>query len=217
MSTLEKKLKAENLSGSEKQTLCNQLEDLLGKLDKISAGGFRIIKPEDCTQDFVDVSDSRSYYQDLIRLYRYRKDCGNQTCLVSSTSSSKNDPNQNVIDNNKDASNAKEVVEVSSQNSAANRTRKELIVAMSCSSRQREVEKLNLSTGCLSNKQSKSRETGKFNKINEVEVMKLRPPEQKQEEELRLPQQEQELENKKKRAEADEEQKHLKLELTKRS
>ena len=67
----------------------------------------------------VDVSDSRSYYRDLIKQYGHSKNCGNQTSLVASTSSTKKDSNQAVIDKYKDASNAKgETVEVSSQKSA---------------------------------------------------------------------------------------------------
>ena len=45
--------------------------------------------PEDCTQGFVDLIDTRSYYRDLINLYGHSKDRGNQTSLVASTSSSK--------------------------------------------------------------------------------------------------------------------------------
>ena len=45
---LKKKLKAENLSESEKQILCDQAERLLEKLDEISAECLRILKTEDC-------------------------------------------------------------------------------------------------------------------------------------------------------------------------
>ena len=95
--------------------MCIQLEQLVDKLDEIYAESIRMIKPDDCTREFVEVIDSRSYYRDLINQYEYSKDCGNQTALVVSTSSIKCDPNQRVIDNNRDASNAiGENVEVSS-------------------------------------------------------------------------------------------------------
>ena len=47
---LENKLKAENLSDSEKRILCNQAERLLEKLDEIFAESFQIMKAEACTQ-----------------------------------------------------------------------------------------------------------------------------------------------------------------------
>ena len=50
---LEKKLKAENLSDSEKQILCNQAERLLEKLDGIFAEFLQIMKTESCPQGFV--------------------------------------------------------------------------------------------------------------------------------------------------------------------
>ena len=83
---LEKKLKAENLSASEKQILCNQAEQLLEKLDEICAESLRIMKTEACPQGFANYSNDRNYYQDLIKQYRLSKDCGNETSFVSSTS-----------------------------------------------------------------------------------------------------------------------------------
>ena len=91
----------------------------------------------------MDVSDRRRSYRDGIKQYEHSKDCGNQTFLVDVdfTSSSKCDPNQTAIDNNKDASKAKgETNKVSFQTSATNRSRKENIVAKSGWSRQREIE-----------------------------------------------------------------------------
>ena len=82
---LEKKLKAENLSDSEKQILCNQVERLLEKLDEIFAEFLQIMKTEACPQGFANFSNARSYYRDLIKQYRISKDCGNHTSQVSST------------------------------------------------------------------------------------------------------------------------------------
>ena len=44
LSSLEKKLKTENISESEKQTLCNQVKQLLGKLNEIFAEEIRLLK-----------------------------------------------------------------------------------------------------------------------------------------------------------------------------
>ena len=100
-SILEKGLKSENLCDSENQTLCNPLQQLEEKLDKDYAEWTQTKKPEDGTQGFVDLSDTRSYYRDLVKLYGHSMNCGNQTSLVTSTSSSKKDPNQSVIENNR--------------------------------------------------------------------------------------------------------------------
>ena len=83
---MENKLKAENLNDSKKQALCNQMEVLVEKLDEKNTELIRITRPEVRTQEFVIFSDFRSHYQDLIKLYRHSKDCGNQTSLVLSTS-----------------------------------------------------------------------------------------------------------------------------------
>ena len=64
---LEKKLKAENLSDSEKQILCNQAERLLEKLDEIFAEFLQKMKTEACPQGFANFSNARSYYRDLIK------------------------------------------------------------------------------------------------------------------------------------------------------
>ena len=105
LSKLEKKLKEERLRNSGKQTLCNQLEELIEKLDVNYAKLIQIMKPEGCIEEFVDVN------------------------LVASTWSSKYDPNQTVFDNNKDTSIAKrETVEFSSKKAATNRSIIELVL-----------------------------------------------------------------------------------------
>ena len=82
-------------------------------------------KQEDCNKLFVNLSDSRSYYLGLIKLYGRSKDCGNQTSLVSSTSAGDKDPNGTVIDTRNGAiENAEENVEVSSRHSATHGSRK---------------------------------------------------------------------------------------------
>ena len=95
---MKKRLKSENLSNSEKQTLCNLVEQLVEKPDEVYAEWMQIIKPKDCTEGFVDLSDNRSYYRDLIKQYELSKYCGNQTSLVSSKSAGDKDPNGTVID-----------------------------------------------------------------------------------------------------------------------
>ena len=91
LSDLEKKLKTENLSNSEKQILCDQVV----KVDKIYAEWIRMMKREDCAQNFEDLSNSRSYY--LIKQYRRSKDCGNQTSLVSFKSAGDKSRKETVI------------------------------------------------------------------------------------------------------------------------
>ena len=107
---MEKNLKSENLSDSQKQTLCNKMEEQVEKLD--------VTRPEVRTGEFVDFSDIRSHYRDLIKLYRHSKDCGNQTSLVSSTSAGDKDSNETVNDTGNGAiENAEGKVEVSSRHS----------------------------------------------------------------------------------------------------
>ena len=59
---LEKKLKAEILSESEKQILCDQAERLLEKLDENFAGCLRILKTKACHYGFTNFSNARSHY-----------------------------------------------------------------------------------------------------------------------------------------------------------
>ena len=60
MSNLEKKLKAVNSNNSKNQTFCNQMEELIKKLDENYAEMIRTIKPEDCNKMFVNLNDCRS-------------------------------------------------------------------------------------------------------------------------------------------------------------
>ena len=70
-------MKSENLSDSKKQKLCNKMEEQVGKLDEICTERIQITMPEVRIGEFVDFSDIRSHYQDLIKLYRHSKGCGN--------------------------------------------------------------------------------------------------------------------------------------------
>ena len=117
---LEKKLKSENLSASEKQILCDQAEPLLEKRYEICAEAIRILKTESCPHGFANFSKARSHYQDLIKQYRLSKDCGNQTSLASTTSTGDKDPSdETVIDTgNRAIENAEENAEVSYKHSA---------------------------------------------------------------------------------------------------
>ena len=143
---LEKKLKAENLSDSEKQIQCDQAERLLEKPDEICAECLRIMKTEACPQGFAIFTNARSHFQDLIKQYRLSKDCGNQTSLVSSTLARDKDPNgETVIDTGNGAiENAEENAEVSSKHSATHGSRKQTRIAHSRSSRRRQIEETEL-------------------------------------------------------------------------
>ena len=81
--SLEEKLKTESLSGSKKQTLCNQVERLIEYLDEIYAELIQTIKQEYRSRELVDFSNIRSHYRGLIKQYRQSKDCGNQTSSSS--------------------------------------------------------------------------------------------------------------------------------------
>ena len=70
------------------------MEEQVEKLEKIYTEWIQITSPEVRAGEFVDVYDIRSHYRDLITLYRYCKDYGNQTSLVSSTSAGDKDPNK---------------------------------------------------------------------------------------------------------------------------
>ena len=142
LSNLEAKLKVENLSDSEKQTLCNQVERLVEKLDEIYAEAIRMIKPEDYSQELVEFSKNKSYYQDLIKQYGQIKDCGSQTSLVSSTSAVDKNPNETVIDKRFGARrNAEESVEM---HSATHGIQKEPSIAKRRSSRRRQIAEVEL-------------------------------------------------------------------------
>ena len=129
---LEKKLKAENLSESKKQKLCNQAEWLLENLDEICAEFLRIMKAEACPQGFANFSIARSYYRDLIKQYRISRGCGTQTSLVSAISVVDKEPNETVIDTGNGAlENAEENFEVSSRHSATQESRQQPSIANS--------------------------------------------------------------------------------------
>ena len=145
LSYLEKKLWAENINDSKKQTLCNQMEELVKKLEEKHTEWIRITRPEVRTQEFVIINVFRIHYQDLIKLIRHSKDCGNQTSLVSSISAADKDPNKTVIDTGNGAiENAEENVEVSSRLSATQGSRKEPSIANSRSSRRRQIDEMEL-------------------------------------------------------------------------
>ena len=236
---LEKKLKSENLSDSERQILCDQMERLLEKLDEIYAEALRILNTEGCPDGFANFSKTRSQYQDLINQYRFSKDCGNQTSLVSTTSAGDKDPNdETVIDTGNGAiENAEENAEVSSKRSATHGNRKQPSIANSRSSRRRQIEEMeleNLRAKKETEQRLRERQLELEQEREEIELrrqeeeLRLQQQQQQQEQELRLRMQQQEdelrfrqheraLENKRRKAEEEEEQRRLKLELTKGS
>ena len=145
LSNLEKKLKTENSSDPIKQTLCNQIERLVEKLDEIYAESIRMIKPQNYSRELVEFSKNKIYYQDLIKQYGHSNDCGNQASLVSCTSTGDKDPKEAVIDTGNGAiENPEENVEVSSRHSATQGSRKEPSNADSRSSRRRRISKIEL-------------------------------------------------------------------------
>ena len=138
------------------------------------------MKSEACPQGFAKFSNARSYYLNLIKQHGHNKYCGNQTSLAASTIS-KNDANQTVVINNTDASNPTgEVVEISSQRSATNRSGKNLSVAQLRSSRQREVERMELENLIAKQGAERKLRDPKIQIKNDRDAMKL------QEQELRL-------------------------------
>ena len=142
---LEKKFKAENLSDSEKQILCNQAERLLEKQDAIFAEFLQKMKTEACPKGFAILSNVRSYYRDLIKQYSCSRDFRNQISLVSSTSAGDKGPNKTVIDKGNGAlQNGEKKVEVSSRHSATKGSRKQPSTANSRSSRRREIDEMEL-------------------------------------------------------------------------
>ena len=186
---LEEKLKAENLSESEKQILCDQAERLLEKLDEICAEALRIAKTEACHYGFTNFSNARSYYQDLIKQYRLSKDCGNQTSLVSTTSTGDKDPNdKTVIDTGNGAiDNAEENAEVSSKHSATHGSRKQPSIANSRSSKRRQIEEMELEHLKAKKEAEQRLRERQLELEQEREEIELR----RQQEELRLQQQQQ--------------------------
>ena len=234
---LEKKLKSENLSNSEKQILRDQAERFLEKLDEIYAEALRILKTENCPHGLANFSNVRSHNQDLIKQYRLSKDCGNQTSLVTTTSTGDKDPNdETVIDTGNGAiENAEENTEVSSKHSATHGSRKQPSIANSRSSRRRQIEAMeleNLRAKKETEQRLRERQLELEQERDEIELRRqqealrlqqqqqqqeLRLKMQQQEDELRLRQHERALENERKKAEEEEEERRLKLELTKGS
>ena len=138
-------MKSKISSDSEKQTLCNQVERLVEKLDEIYAESIQKIKQEYRSRELVDFSNIRSHYRDLIKQYGQSKDCGNQTSLVSSTSAVDNDPNETVIvTGNGVIEKTEENIEVSSRHSASQGSRKQPSIANSRSSRRQQIDKMEL-------------------------------------------------------------------------
>ena len=137
---------AENLNVSKKQQrLYNQMEELVQNLDKIYAEWPRITKPVVCNQEFVSFSDMRSYYLDLIKLYRHNKDCGIQISAVSSTSAGDKDPNKTLIATGNGAiENAEENFEDFSRFSATHGSRKQPSNVNSRSSRKRKIDEMEI-------------------------------------------------------------------------
>ena len=237
---LEKKLKAEILSESEKQIMCGQAERLLERLDEIFPECLRLLKTEACHYGFTNSSNARSHYQDLIKQYRLSKDCGNQTSLVTTTTTGDKDPNdETVIDTGNGAiENAEDNAGVSSKHSATHGSRKPPSIANSRSSRRRQIEEMelkNLRAKKETEQRLRERQLELEQEHEEIELRRqqeelrlqqqqqqqqqqeLRLKMQQQEDELRLRQHERALENKRKKAEEEEEQRRLKLELAKGS
>ena len=189
---LEEKLKAENLSESEKQIQCYQAKRLLEKLDEISAEALRIAKAEACHHGFTNFSNVRSHIQDLIKQYRLSKDCGNQTSLVSTTTTGDKDPNnETVIDTGNGAiENAEENAEVSSKHSATHGSRKQPSIANSRSSKRRQIEEVELENLRAKKETEQRLRERQLRLEQEREEIELR----RQQEELRLQQQQQEQE-----------------------
>ena len=242
MSELEKKLKAENLSEPKKQILCDQAERFLEKLDEAFAEILRIMKTEACPHELASFIKARSHYQDLIKQYRLSKDCGNQTALVSITSTDEKDPNnETVIDTGNGAKeNAEENAEVSSKHSATHGSRKQPIIANSRSSKRRKIEEMELKNLRAKKETEQRLRERQLELEQEREEIELRRQQeelrfqqqqqqqqqqeqelslkmQQQEDELRLRQHKRALENERKKAEEEEGERRLKLELTKGS
>ena len=73
LTNLENRLKTEISSDSEKQTLCNQVERLVEKLDEIYAESIQKMKQEYRFRELAEFSNIRSHYRDLIKQYRLCK------------------------------------------------------------------------------------------------------------------------------------------------
>ena len=142
------------------------------------------MKTKACPKMFASFSNARSYYRKLIKQHGHNKDCGYQTSLLASTSSTK-DANQTVVVNDKGKSNSTgEVVETSSRRSATNRSGKKLSVKQLRLSRQRDVERMEHEILIAKQEAEQQLRDHEFQIENERDAMKL------QEHELRLRQRE---------------------------
>ena len=201
---LEKKLKTENSSDSEKQTLCNQVEQLVEKLDEIYAEPICTMKQDYSCRELVIFSNFGSHYRDLIKENGQSKDCGNQTSLTSSTSAVDKDPNETVIYTGIGATeHAEENIEVFSRHSASLGSRKQPSIVKSRSSRRRLIDEMELEHLRAKKETEQKPQERQLELEQEPEEIQLRR--QQQEDELRLLHK-REPENERKKAEANEEQ-----------
>ena len=196
------------------------------------------MKTESCPHGFANFSKARSHYQDLIKQYRLSKDCGNQTSLVSTTSTADKDPNNEIVihTGNGAIENAEENAQVFSKHSATHGSRKQPSIANSRSSKVRQIEEMeleNLKAKKETEQRLRERQLELEQEREEIELRRqqeelrlqqqqreeeLRLKMQQQEDELRLRQHEQTLENERKKAEEEEEEeRRMELELTKGS
>ena len=147
------------------------------------------IEDRNCSHGFAKFSKARSHNQDLLKQYRLSKDCGNQTSLVSTTSTGDKDPNdETVIDTRKGAiENAEENAEVSSMHSATHGSRKQPSIADSRSSKRREIEEMEHENLKAKREKEQRLLERQLELEREREEIELR----RQQEELRLQQQQQ--------------------------
>ena len=185
LTNLENRWKTEISSDSEKQTLCNQVERLVEKLDEIYAESIQKIKQEYLSRELVDFSNIRSHYRDLIKQYRLSKDCGNQTSLVPFTSAVDKDTNETVIDTrNRAIENTEGNVEVISRHSATHGSRIQPSIANSRSSRRRQIDEMELENLKAKTETEQRLRERQLELEQEREEIELR----RQQEELRLQQ-----------------------------
>ena len=195
------------------------MEELVEKIDEMYTEEIRITGVR--TKEFVGISNIRSHYQDLIKLYRHSKDCRNKASLVLSTSAVDKDPNETVIDaQNRAIENAEKNVEVSSRRFAAQGSRQQPGIGNSRSSRRRQIDVMELEN-LRAKKETEQRLRERLLELEkereEIELCRQKEKSrlqqhqreqvlQQQEDELRLRQHERELENERKKAEAEKEQ-----------
>ena len=128
-------LGSENLDDNRKQALRSKLEQLVTKIVSSHAKVIQIVNSKCATDWLLTLSNSKNYFQDLLKQDHQTAESGNQTLLVSSTSAADKDPNETVIDTgNGTIKNAEENVEVSSRPFATQGSRKQPSIANSRSS-----------------------------------------------------------------------------------